>query len=65
LWFRQEGHSELKCYSAKSLVPKYDGVVDSHATSNLASDEKMEKPILFLLSSCFLKVDSCSCLARM
>jgi len=35
LRFRQEGHLELKCYSApKSLVSKYGGVLDSHATSN-------------------------------
>jgi len=45
LLFRQEGHPELKCYSAlKSLVAKYGGVVDNHATSNPAiSDVKRGK----------------------
>jgi len=38
LRFRQEGHPKLKYYSAliKSIVAKYGGVVDSHATSNPA-----------------------------
>jgi len=37
LQFRQQGHPEFEVlhFYNKSLVAKYDGVVDSHATSNL------------------------------